>query len=75
MSSVAAATAAISVPAHWISVPAGEITFTAVTPLVFSAALMSMEVTRACAWGEVSTAPKSMPGRLMSGVTWRGRSP
>ena len=31
--------------AHWISVPASAMTWTAFTPFIFSAALVSMEVT------------------------------
>ena len=42
-----AATAATSWPCHWSSLPASAMTRTALTPFIFSAALVSIEVTRA----------------------------
>src|SRR5262245_55721096 len=66
--SVSAATAAISKPAYWISVPGPLTILTALTPGIFSAAEVSMLTTLAWAYGERSILPKSIPGRLMSKV-------
>src|SRR5689334_11610822 len=61
-----AATATIEAPAQKISVPTSETMCTALTPGICSAALMSMLFILACACGERSILPKSIPGRLMS---------
>jgi len=65
-SSVVAATTATSAPAHWISLPGCAITRAAVTPGALFASLRSMEVTLACACGQVSITPNSRPGLLRS---------
>src|ERR1019366_3639946 len=51
--SVGGAPAATSGPCHCSSLPASAMTWTAWTPFIFSAALVSMEVMRACACGQV----------------------
>src|SRR6478736_5402655 len=66
MLSVVAETTATSVPAHWISVPGGEMTRTPVTPFIFSAALVSTLFTFACAWGDVSSTACRSPGGFRS---------
>src|ERR1035437_505067 len=67
-SSVVAATAATSWPCHWSSLPASAMTCTALTPSIFSAALVSMEVMRAWPCGQVRYTAYSMSFILRSEV-------
>src|SRR5713226_2453189 len=61
-----AATATTEAPAQYNSVSGPATTCTALTPGIFSAALVSMLFTFACACGERRILPKSIPGRFMS---------
>jgi hypothetical protein len=65
-SSLVAATSATSAPPQLISVPAGAITRTPVTPFMLCAGATSMLETLACACGQVSSAVNSISGRLTS---------
>src|ERR1700730_7156551 len=61
-----AASATTEAPTQYSSVSGPATTCTALTPGIFSAALVSMLLTFACACGERSILPKSIPGRFMS---------
>ncbi len=65
-SSVSAAIAAISCPAHITSAPGSKINTTPRTPGIFSATLVSIASIFACACSESTIFPYSIPGRLMS---------